>query len=146
MIAAGIDVGIASDGAACDNSMSMFGEMRLAGYLQSLAMGPGALPARTIVRMATRAGASAMGPGSETGSIEPGRRADLLLLDPRLPHSTGPEADPWTRIVYSMDARNVAGVWIDGARVLEEGRVRGLDAAEVAEEARVETARLSGRA
>ncbi len=145
MMGAGIQVGIASDGAACNNNLSIFQEMRLCGYLQSLRLGPGALPARDIVRMATRGGAAALGAGAEVGVIEPGMRADLVLLDPRAAHSTGPDADPWTRIVYSMDSRNVTGVWIDGIRVLEGGCVRGIDADEAVESARIEIARLTRR-
>jgi cytosine/adenosine deaminase-related metal-dependent hydrolase len=145
MLEAGVNVALGSDGAACNNNLSAMNEMRLAGHLQSLRLGPRSLPAERIVRMATRGGAKAMGLDAEIGSIETGKKADLVLLDPRRAHSAAPFADPYSRIVYGMDARNVAGVWVDGVRLVEQGEVLGLDEAAVVSEAKRETTRLLQR-
>ena len=103
MRARGISVSLGADGAACNNRLDMFDEMRLAATLQAMRMAPGALPARDVVWMATREGARALGQEGEIGSIEPGKRADLILIDrtrcisrrhpiPGRPSSTPPEA------------------------------------------------------
>jgi cytosine/adenosine deaminase-related metal-dependent hydrolase len=145
MLETAINVSLASDGAACNNSLSMFQEMRLAGQLQGLRLGPGRLDARQIVRMATRGGAAAMGLGKSTGSIEKGKRADLVLLDPRMPHSSAPFSDIYTCIVYAMDARNVASTWVDGARLYDGEAVQGVDDAALLAEARRELEKLLDR-
>lgn len=142
MLEMGLNVAIAADGAACNNNLSAFGEMRLAGHLQSLRLGPGSLPAEAIVRMATRGGAACLGLGDEIGSIERGKRADLVLVNPRMSHSAAPFSDLYTRIVYQMDGRNVEGVWVDGQRLYEGGQVRGLDEEEVVAGAQLQLRKL----
>ena len=74
MRARGISVSLGADGAACNNTLDMFQEMRLAATLQAMRLGPGALPARDVVWMATRDGARALGLDGEIGSIEVGKR------------------------------------------------------------------------
>ena len=81
MRARGISVSLGADGAACNNRLDMFDEMRLAATLQAMRKAPGALTARDVVWMATREGARALGLEAEIGSIEPGKRADLILID-----------------------------------------------------------------
>ena len=81
MRAKGISVSLGADGAACNNHLDMFEEMRLAAVLQSVRHTPGALTARDAVTMATREGARALGLEHEIGSIEAGKRADLILID-----------------------------------------------------------------
>ena len=85
MRAKGISVSLGADGAACNNHLDMFEEMRLAAVLQSVRHKPGALTARDAVWMATREGARALGLDHEIGSIEPGKRADLILVDRHQP-------------------------------------------------------------
>ena len=77
----GICVSLGADGAACNNRLDMFDEMRLAATLQAVRRAPGALTARDALWMATREGARALGLEDEVGSIEPGKRADLILVD-----------------------------------------------------------------
>ena len=72
---------LGADGAACNNRLDMFDEMRLAATLQAVRHAPGALTARDALWMATREGARALGLEDEIGSIEPGKRADLILVD-----------------------------------------------------------------
>jgi cytosine/adenosine deaminase-related metal-dependent hydrolase len=69
MLGRGIHVSLGADGAACNNTLDMFHEMRLAATLQAMRYGPGALPARDVVWMATRAGAAAIGRAEDLGSI-----------------------------------------------------------------------------
>ena len=134
MLDAGVNVALAADGTPCNNNLSIFKEMRLAGYMQSLRLSPGALGAKQIVYMATRGGAAAMGLSDAIGSIEPGKNADMVLLNPNMAHCSGPFSDPYTRIVYSMDERNVNTVWVQGDRVFHKGKVKGIgDAALLAQ-------------
>ena len=140
----GISVSLGSDGAACNNRLDMFDEMRLAATLQAMRLVPGALPAREVVRMATREGAHALGLDREIGSIEAGKRADLVLIDRRQPHLT-PSPDPWSAIVYAARGTDVRTVLVDGERLVDEFDLTGLDKAEVAESARQAAAQLAAR-
>jgi len=130
----GLAVGLGSDGSACNNKLDMFEEMRAAGALQDLAHGPAALPSAALFTMATIDGARAIGLGGEVGAIEPGRRADLVVLD-----LTGAPfvsaAEPLETIVHAGDARAVKRVMIDGRWVVKEGRLLTADPDEVAAEA-----------
>src|SRR5262252_261292 len=88
----GITVSLGADGAACNNRLDMFEEMRLAAVLQAVRHQPGALPARDVVWMATRAGARTMGLEHEIGSIEIGKRADVIVVNRERVHQTsGPD-------------------------------------------------------
>ena len=86
MRARGIGVSLGADGAACNNRLDMFDEMRLAATLQAERQGPGSLTARDVLVMATRGGAAALGLEAEIGSIEPGKRADLIVVEADAPH------------------------------------------------------------
>ena len=102
----GISVSLGADGAACNNQLDMFSEMRLAGGLQAIAVGPGALPRDDLLQMATREGARALGLENEIGSIEVGKRADLILIDRDRPHlATSP--DPVSAVVYAARPSDV---------------------------------------
>ncbi|HEX5854077.1 MAG TPA: amidohydrolase family protein, partial [Thermoanaerobaculia bacterium] len=100
--AQGIRVTLGADGAPCNDRLDAFTEMRLAALLPKVRLGPGALSAWDVVRMATREGASAL--SLPTGTLETGRRADLLLLDPGsgFAEPTTWRDDPYGPIVYSM--------------------------------------------
>src|SRR5579871_1995248 len=95
MRARGITVSLGADGAACNNRLDMFEEMRLAAVLQAVRLRPGALPAREVLWMATRAGARTLGLDREIGSIEVGKRADLIVVDRDRPH-VAPGPDPYS--------------------------------------------------
>src|SRR5581483_1722000 len=86
MRARGITVSLGADGAACNNRLDMFEEMRLAAILQAMRRKPGALPARDVLWMATRAGARTLGLEAEIGSLEIGKRADVIVVDRDRPH------------------------------------------------------------
>ncbi|HEX6322984.1 MAG TPA: 5'-deoxyadenosine deaminase [Vicinamibacterales bacterium] len=141
----GIVVSLGADGAACNNNLDMFQEMRLAATLQAVKAGPGALTARDALWMATRAGARTLGLEAEIGSIEPGKRADLALLAPS-PLHTLPDRDPYSTIVYGARASDVRATWVDGACLVREGRLVREDEAGLAAEAREAAELLAGRA
>src|SRR5688500_16481891 len=134
MTAAGICVSLGADGAACNNHLDMFGEMRLAATLQSIRVGPGTLPAKQALWMATRNGARALGLEREIGSIQVGRRADLVLIDRHGPH-LAPDADPFSTIVYAARPDDVSLTMVDGRILMQRGSALELDAAEIAADA-----------
>jgi 5-methylthioadenosine/S-adenosylhomocysteine deaminase len=131
----GISVSLGTDGAACNNRLDMFEEMRLAALLQAAKSGPGALPARDALWMATRAGAQAVGLEGEIGSIEPGKRADVIVVDCDRPHLI-PGDDPYSTVVYAARGSDVRTTIVDGEILVDNfGAVR-LDAREVVRRAR----------
>jgi 5-methylthioadenosine/S-adenosylhomocysteine deaminase len=135
MRARGISVSLGTDGAACNNRLDMFEEMRLAALLQAAKSGPGALPARDALWMATRAGAQALGLEAEIGSIEPGKRADVIVVDCDRPHLI-PGNDPYSTVVYAARGSDVRTTIVDGEILVDDfGAVR-LDAREVVHRAR----------
>lgn len=145
MRARGICVSLGADGAACNNRLDMFDEMRLAAILQAVRVGPGALTARDVLWMATREGAKTLGLEDELGLIAPGRRADLTVIDRRRPHlATSP--DPWTAIVYSARGTDVRLTMVDGEVLVDEFRLTRMDPAEVAESAATSARELASRA
>lgn len=145
MRARGIGVSLGADGAACNNRLDMFDEMRLAATLQAERQGPGALPARDVLWMATRGGARALGLDAEIGSIEPGKRADLILVRADAPHLL-PGPDPWSTLVYAARGTDVELTMVDGRVLVEGGVPTGLDGAAVADEARRSARTLMSRA
>jgi 5-methylthioadenosine/S-adenosylhomocysteine deaminase len=145
MRARGISVSLGADGAACNNRLDMFDEMRLATTLQAVRYGPGALTARDAVWMATREGARAVGLTEEIGSIEPGKRADLIIIDRDRPH-LAPDADPWSTIVYAARGSDVRLTMVDGEVLVRDFRPTRFDPADVAADAKSAAAELVRRA
>jgi 5-methylthioadenosine/S-adenosylhomocysteine deaminase len=143
--AKGISVSLGADGAACNNRLDMFDEMRLAATLQAVRAGPGRLMARDVLWMATREGARALGLENEIGSLEPGKRADLTLVDAASPH-LAPGGDPWSTLVYAARGTDVRLVSVDGEILVENGELTRLDAAAIAAHAREEARALAARA
>ncbi len=145
MRAKGISVSLGADGAACNNHLDMFEEMRLAAVLQSVRHKPGALSARDAVTMATREGARALGLDHEIGSIEPGKRADLILIDrdqPNLALAT----DPYSAIVYAARGTDVRTTIVDGQVLIDDFAPVRWDAGDIARTARSEARALAARA
>jgi len=138
-------VSLGADGAACNNRLDMFEEMRLAATLQAVREQPGALTARDAVWMATREGARALGLDAEVGSIEAGKRADLILV--RHDHlQVAPDTDPWSTLVYAARGTDVSLTMVDGEVLVDQGTLTRWDAAEVATEARRAAREVAGRA
>jgi 5-methylthioadenosine/S-adenosylhomocysteine deaminase len=123
MLAAGINVAIGTDGAASNNRLDMFEEMRLAALLaKAVASNAEAMPAHAALRAATLGGASALGLEARIGSLLPGKAADLAAV--RL---AGPELapcyDPASHLVYAAGRQQVTDVWVAGKRLLCDGKV-----------------------
>ena len=132
MLAAGCRVGIGADGAPCNNRLDAFAEMRLAALIQKPRLGPDALPAAHALELATLGGARALGLENEIGSVEVGKRADLIVLDLSGPHTQPEEGDVVSRIVYSARAADVRHVIVDGRVVVKDGALQTANATEIA--------------
>jgi len=143
--AQGIGVSLGADGAACNNRLDMFDEMRLAATLQAERHGPGALTARDVLLMATRGGAQALGLDAQIGSIAPGKRADLILVRADAPH-LAPGTDPWSTLVYAARGTDVAMTMVDGRILVEDGVPIALDAGAILAESRAAARTLMSRA
>ena len=145
MRARGITVSLGADGAACNNRLDMFDEMRTAAVLQAMRRQPGVLTARDVVSMATRAGARTLGLESEIGSIEAGKRADVIIVDRDRPHlATGP--DPYSTLVYAARGTDVRATVVDGELLVDEFAPVRLDRDAIAAEARHAARQLAARA
>jgi 5-methylthioadenosine/S-adenosylhomocysteine deaminase len=145
MRARGISVSLGADGAACNNTLDMFHEMRLAATLQAMRHGPGALPAREAVWMATREGARALGLADQIGSIEVGKRADLVIISTDGVHQR-PAADPYATLVYSCRPSDVRATIIDGRVVYRDGALTWGERESIVEAADEARASLRDRA
>jgi 5-methylthioadenosine/S-adenosylhomocysteine deaminase len=142
----GVTVAIGTDGAASTNQLTMFEEMRHAALLQKVTQrDPTAMPAETVLRMATLDGARALGLADRIGSLTAGKRADLFALRvDRL--GVLPAHDPFSTVVYAVQDRDVERVWIDGAEVARDGAPSGLDAERLRAEVDDRVRRLVARA
>jgi 5-methylthioadenosine/S-adenosylhomocysteine deaminase len=127
LIAAGVCVGLGTDGAASNNNLDLWLEMDTAAKLAKVhRLDPTALDAATVLRMATSAGARALGLEARIGSLEPGKRADIILLDMHKPHRT-PLSHPASQLVYAARGSDVATVIINGRIVMQNGRILTFD-------------------
>lgn len=125
MLDTGLNVGIGTDGTASNNDLDMFEEMRLTTFLSKGVTGdPTALPAKVVLNMATRMGADALHIGHLTGSLEPGKRADLILLDLTPVHNSPQfNRDPngtYAQIVYASKATDVTDVMVNGKWLMRD--------------------------
>jgi cytosine/adenosine deaminase-related metal-dependent hydrolase len=126
----------------------MFHEMRLAAQIQKPLHGPTSMPARTVFGLATLGGARALGLGQITGSIEPGKKADLVLLDLQRPWNPLHIPDDGTlfgAIVHTGTPENVRSVMVDGSWIYRDGRHTTIDAEKAAVRARKELVELLQR-
>ena len=136
LAAAGVNVAIGTDGAASNNDLDVFGELRTAALLgKGVAGDASVLPAARVLRMATLNGARALGLGDETGSLEPGKAADLIAVNLSQPE-TEPVYHPISQLVYTASRHQVTDVWIAGQRLLADRRLTTLDLDEILQRAR----------
>jgi 5-methylthioadenosine/S-adenosylhomocysteine deaminase len=127
LIKAGVNIGIGTDGAASNNRLDLFAEMRLAALLAKGASGDAAaLPAAAALRAATLDAARALNLDSQVGSIVPGKRADLVAVDLH-GLSSQPLFDPVSHLVYVAGREDVTHVWVDGRIKLNERRLVDLE-------------------
>ncbi|MBV9894459.1 MAG: 5'-deoxyadenosine deaminase [Chloroflexi bacterium] len=118
----GVNVALGADGAASNNRLDAFEEIRLAGLLSRFRDGPPGVSAQQLFEMATIAGARALGLDADIGSIEVGKYADLCVLDLQRAHVVGPE-DVYTQLVYSARASDVRHVLVGGRILVQDGRL-----------------------
>jgi 5-methylthioadenosine/S-adenosylhomocysteine deaminase len=143
--ARGISVSLGADGAACNNRLDMFEEMRLAAMLQAMRRQPGMLTARDALWMATRGGAKAVGLEHDIGSIEAGKRADVIVVDRDRPH-LAPGPDPYSTLVYAARASDVRTTVVDGEVLVDAFASTRVDRAQVVADARSAARTLAARA
>jgi cytosine/adenosine deaminase-related metal-dependent hydrolase len=141
----GISVSLGADGAACNNRLDMFTEMRTAALLQKVLHGPEVLPARRVLRMATIDGARALGLDADVGSLERGKKADLAVVRLGRLHTT-PATDVVSALVYSSEVEDVETVIIDGRLVMRERKLLTIDEPETIATANSEAQKLLTRA
>ena len=133
---AGVPVGLGTDGAASNNDLDMFESMRQAALLHKLQSGdPRILPAADVLGMATREGAAALGMEKIIGSLEPGKRADLIVVSMNAARQT-PMYDPLSHLVYTTRGDDVRTTIVNGKILMREGRVLTLNESAVLAEAR----------
>jgi 5-methylthioadenosine/S-adenosylhomocysteine deaminase len=132
---AGVAVGLGTDGAASNNDLDMFEAMRQAAFLHKLtSKDPRALPARTALRMATIDGARTLGMDKEIGSLEPGKRGDVIIVSMKTARQT-PLYDPLSHLVYVTRGDDVQTMVVDGRVVMRDRRVTTLNESAVLDEA-----------
>jgi cytosine/adenosine deaminase-related metal-dependent hydrolase len=141
LLAAGVNVAIGADGAPCNNNLDGLHELRLTALLHKPGRGPRTLPAPEVVRMATLGGATALGLGATVGSLEVGKRADVIAIDTGALHETPAEA-PWSLVAYAAKATDVKHVAVDGRLVVRDRALLTLDVAAVTRRARDAARRL----
>jgi len=123
LIEAGVNVGLGTDGAASNNRLDLFTEMRQAALLgKAVADDATALPADRVLRMATLDGARALALDDRIGSLEPGKAADIVAIDLGRPE-LAPCYDPISHLVYAAGREHVSHVWIDGEMLVERGEL-----------------------
>jgi 5-methylthioadenosine/S-adenosylhomocysteine deaminase len=128
LLAGGVDVGVGTDGPASNNDLDLWEEIDTAAKIHKVTSGdPTVVSAEEALRMATIGGARAIGLGDEIGSLEPGKRADLIVVDPGGFHQQ-PLYDPFSTLVYSTKAADVRTVLVEGELLLDEGEVLSVDA------------------
>ncbi len=137
----GVQVGIGADGAPCNNNLDGFLELRLAALLHKPRVGPRALPASQAVELATRGGARALGLDDEIGSLEIGKRGDVIALDLATLH-TAPVESPYSIIAYAAKASDVRHVAVDGQVVVRDRELVTLDRRALVRQARAAARRL----
>ena len=145
MLARGISVSLGADGAACNNRLDMFTEMRSAALLQKVLGGPEVLPAERVLRMATIDGARALGLDQEIGTLEVGKSADVSVVRLRVLHSV-PSRDFVSALVYAAEASDVQTVIVGGRLLMKDRELCTLDEALVMAQAGSEAQLLFERA
>ena len=135
-LAAGIPVGLGTDGPASNNDLDLFDEMDAAARIQKFTLGdPTALPAEAVFRMATMGGARVLNLQDEIGSLEPGKRADIVLLDMERPGLT-PLYRVYSHLVYAARGSDVDTVIVNGRVVVRDRQILTVDEEAVMERAR----------
>ncbi len=145
MLAAGLCVGLGTDGAASNNNLDMLEEIRLTALLHKVSTrDPLVIPAQTAVKMATAFGAQALGLSDKVGRLAPGLKADIVLLDMNSPHWC-PRHNRLSLLAYSASAGDVHTVIANGKIVVENRRLITIDEEKLLYEAHKRSMRLTGK-
>jgi 5-methylthioadenosine/S-adenosylhomocysteine deaminase len=143
MLKKGVTVGLGTDGCASNNDLDLFGEMDTAAKLAKVAaLDPTLLDARTALKMATVEGARVIGLEDEIGTIETGKKADIIIVDTHAPHMT-PMYNPYSQLVYSATGGDVRDVIINGRIVYRDRRFTTLDKDEIMNQVKSLSRRIS---
>ena len=146
MLVSGVNVALGCDGGPSNNDYDMIREMKLAAIIhKAVSNDPLIVPAETVLEMATINGARALGLGDEIGSLEVGKKADLVVLDLNRLHTT-PSVNPVSTLVYAATGGEVDMVVVDGQIVVKQGQLLTMDEEEVMVEARLHATALYQRA
>ena len=145
MLEKGLAVGLGTDGCASNNNLDLFGEMDTAAKLAKVAsLDPILLDARAVLKMATTGGAQVAGLEDRVGTIEAGKKADIIIVDTNTPHMT-PIYNPYSQLVYSAAGGDVRDVIINGRIVYRDRRFTTLDRDEIMNEVQRISRRISRR-
>jgi len=140
LLAAGVTVGLGTDGCASNNDLDLFGEMDTVAKLHKVQrLDPTVMDAATVLRLATIEGARVLGLAHRIGSLETGQRADLIVVDTRQPHLT-PLYNPVSHLVYAARSADVRHTVIDGRLVMRDRRLLTIDLASLLDQARAKAA------
>jgi 5-methylthioadenosine/S-adenosylhomocysteine deaminase len=135
-LAAGVALGLGTDGAASNNDLDMFEAMRAASFLQKVATSdPTAVSARAAIQMATIGGARALGMDKQIGSLEPGKRADVIIVSMSAARQT-PMYDPLSHLVYVTRGDDVQTTIVNGKVLMRDRKVLTLDGTAVLRDAK----------
>jgi 5-methylthioadenosine/S-adenosylhomocysteine deaminase len=143
----GARISLGADGAPCNNNLSIFMEMRLAALIHKPFHGPSSMPAETVVEIATLGGAKAMGLENEIGSLEEGKKADMVLISLDGWH-TRPQnaAKVYSQLVYQAQASDVSATIVDGHLLMKDGHLLIINEEEVKSRAETSLPRVCQRA
>ncbi|HDL18384.1 MAG TPA: 5'-deoxyadenosine deaminase [Bacteroidetes bacterium] len=141
----GINCSLGADGAPCNNNLNIFWEMRLAGLIQKPIHGPDAMPAKKIIEMATVNGGRTLQLSGRIGSLQIGKKADIILIDLNSVH-TVPGDNLYTQLVYAANQENIHSVFIDGKPVMRNRKVLTINEKETLRRANEEYEGLLRRA
>src|SRR5712691_6977860 len=146
MLASGVNVALGCDGGPSNNDYDMIREMKLAALIhKAVTNDPLIVPAETVLEMATINGAHALGLEHEIGSLEAGKKVDLVVIDLNCLHTT-PSMNPVSTLVYAATGGNVDMVVVDGQVVVEQGNLLTMDEDEIIEQAHQHAGQLYRRA
>jgi cytosine/adenosine deaminase-related metal-dependent hydrolase len=144
LLSSGVRLGLGGDGPPCNNRLSIFHEMALAGTLHNLRSGPAAVDPWTVLELATWRGAEVLGLENEIGRIEPGRRADVVVLD-LASWGMAPAGDPAATVVLGGGLHAVRHVLVDGTLVVRDRELQTGNARQIMREARAAADSVSRR-
>jgi 5-methylthioadenosine/S-adenosylhomocysteine deaminase len=144
LMEAGISVSLGADGAPCNNNLDAFLELRLAALLQKSRRGATAMRAPLVIRMATLGGARALGLHDQIGSLEVGKRGDVIVVDMNVAHAV-PTSDPYSALVYALRSSDVRHVVVEGSVVVRDRALITMDVEAAIRDARARAAAIFAR-